>query len=385
MSPTRFVPIFHLSFPRTPIEPAMPEIETRVYPAEKLHEFIVRVFQSHRVPEAAARVAADILVMSDLRGIDSHGIARLRAYHEMLAAGRINPCPNITIVRESPSTATVDGDNGLGLVVAPKAKEIVMDKADAVGSGWAAVCNSNHYGIAGYYVLEALKRDQIGWAMTNTTRMTTPLWGRERMLGTNPIAVAFPGLEEPPVVIDMATTAAAFGKVEMALRKQTEIPSGWAIGSDGLVTTDPVDMVRGGALLPLGSQRELGGHKGYCLAAMVDLLSGPLGGAGWGPFTPAFTLQYADPIRTVGKGLGHFFGALKIEAFIDATEFKRQVDDWIRTFRNTKPAPGTTGPLIPGDPEREAETIRRVEGCPLILPVVEDLRAISSQTGIPWD
>ncbi len=216
-------------------------MERANYPNERLHEFCVRVFCACDVPKDEAATAADILASADLRGIDSHGIARLKAYHEMLTAGRINPRPNVTVVRESPSTATVDGDNGLGLVVAPRANAIAMDKADAVGTGWVAACNSNHYGIAGYYVLEALKRDQIGWSLTNTTRMTAPLWGAERMLGTNPLAIAFPGHEEPPVVIDMATTAAAFGKVEMAMRTGTDIPDGWAIGRDGGPTTKPAE------------------------------------------------------------------------------------------------------------------------------------------------
>jgi len=363
----------------------MAEVETRTYPCEQLQEFSSRVFQSFGVPVHEAALAAEILATSDLRGIDSHGIARLYSYYSLLSDGRINPQANVTIVRESPSTATVDGDNGLGLVVGPKANDIAMDKADAVGSGWVAVRNSNHYGIAGYYVLEALKRDQLGQAMTNTSRITAPLWGAERMLGTNPIAMAFPGKEEHPIVIDMATTAVAFGKIEMAIRKEEPIPDGWAIDQAGAPTTDPHAMVDGGAMLPLGSDRERGGHKGYCLSAMIDLLCGPLSGANWGPFTPAFTVGHNDPDKWVGKGLGHFFGALKIEAFIDPDEFKQSVDAWIRRFRATRPAPETNGPLIPGDPEREAESIRRVEGIPLVMPVVEDLRLIARETGVPFD
>ena len=139
------------------------------------------------------------------------------------------------------------------------------------------------------------------------------------------------------------------------------------------------------AAQPLRNERERGGHKGYCLAAMIDLLCGPLSGANWGPFTPAFALSHKDPDRWVGKGIGHFFGAMKIDAFIDPDEFKRQIDDWIHTFRNARPAPGSDGPLIPGDPEREAEQLRRTQGIPLVMPVVEDLRRISSETGIPFD
>lgn len=357
----------------------------RRYPVEQLHEFCTRVFASFGVPPADAAIAADILTLSDLRGIDSHGVARLTAYYGLLKAGRLNPRPGISVVRETPSTATVDGDNGLGLVVAPWANRLVMDKADRVGTGWAAVRNTNHFGIAGWYVLQALARDQIGWCMTNTSRIAAPLWGRERMLGTNPLAIAFPGKQEPPVVIDMATTAAAYGKVEMAMRQGEPIPAGWAIDQEGHGTIDPARMANGGAMLPLGSTRELGGHKGYCLAAMVDLLSGPLSGANWGPFTPAFALTHPDVMKPVGRGIGHFLGAMQIAAFIDPEEFKGQVDEWIRTMRGTPPAPGTGGPLIPGDPEREAEVVRRTKGIPLILPVVEELRRIAGDTGIPFD
>ena len=356
-----------------------------LFASERLHEFASRVFQHFGVPPAAANQAADILVLSDLRGIDSHGIARLRSYVSMLSIGRINPRPNVTIVRESPSTATVDGDNGLGLVVGPQANAIAMEKADRVGTGWVAVRHTNHYGIAGWYVLEALKRDMIGWAMTNTTKIVAPLWGAEKMLGTNPLAIAFPGLDEPPIVIDMATPAAAFGKVEMAIRTDKPIPDGWAIDRDGNPTTNPHAMIDGGAMLPLGADRDHGGHKGYCLGAMVDLLCGPLSGATWGPFTPPFTLDHAEPPRRVGQGIGHFFGAMRIDAFIDPLEFKRQIDDWIRTFRATRPAPGTNGPLIPGDPERLAEAERRTTGIPLVPAVIDDLRFVAKQTGVAWE
>lgn len=361
----------------------MPEYTN--YSAERLHEFSTRIFQHFGVPKDEALLASDVLNRSDLRGIDSHGVARLHTYYGLLDAGRINPTPKLEILRQTASTATVDGDNGLGLVVGPKANEIAMEKAAAVGTGWVSVSNTNHYGIAGYYVLEALKRDLIGWAMTNTTKIVAPLWGAERMLGTNPIAIAFPGLEEPPIVIDMASCVAAFGKVEIAQRHGQQIPDGWAIDADGLPTNDPAQMIDGGAILPLGSDREGGGHKGYCLALMVDVLCAVLSGANWGPWTPPFALAQAQPTRSVGKGIGHFFGAMQIDGFIEPTEFKRQIDDLIRTLRGTRPAPGTEGPLLPGDPEREAETERSANGIPLVDAVVADLREMSAATGIPLD
>jgi LDH2 family malate/lactate/ureidoglycolate dehydrogenase len=357
--------------------------EPRTFDWERLHEFCVRVFRHRGVPPDEARLAADVLSAADLRGIDSHGVARLRTYDDLLAVGRINPRPRPKIVRETPSTATVDGDNGLGLVVGPWANDLAIERAGLAGTGWVAVCNTNHYGIAGYYVLRAVARDMIGWSMTNTTKGVAPLWGAERMLGTNPIAIGVPAKDEPPFVLDMATCTVAYGKIEIAVREGESIPLGWAIDAEGRPTTDPQAMIEGGALTPLGSDREHGGHKGYGLAAAVDVLSAVLSGANWGPFTVPFALRQADPPRQVGKGIGHFFGAMRIDAFREVAEFKAQMDDFLRTLRATRPAPGTKGPLIPGDPERQAEADRRAHGIPVAAAVLDDLRDISRQTGVP--
>jgi L-2-hydroxycarboxylate dehydrogenase (NAD+) len=355
------------------------------YPIERLREFSKRTFMHCGVPPADAALAADVLAASDLRGVDSHGVARLHAYYDMLTLGRINPRPEIRIIRELPATATVDGDNGLGLVVGPKANEIAMTKAEAVGVAWVSVSNTNHFGMAAYFPLMALRRGLIGWAMTNSTALVAPLWGAERRLGTNPIAIAFPADEEPPVVIDFATSATAYGKIEIAKRKGAPIPSLWALDRQGNPATQPDQMIEGGALLPLGSTREAGGHKGYCLAAMVDILSSVLSGANWGPFAPPFALRQEIPKQSVGKGIGHSFGAMRIDGFIEPAEFRLQMDQWIRTMRATKPAPGTPGVVIPGDPERLAEAERRVTGIPLLPAVVADLRDISSRTGVPFE
>jgi L-2-hydroxycarboxylate dehydrogenase (NAD+) len=363
----------------------MIEPEIRTYASERLHEFTARVFKHFGVPPDDANLAADVLAASDLRGVDTHGVARLHTYVDMFKLGRINPRANLRVVRELAGTATVDGDNGLGLIIGPRANEIAIAKALAVGSGWVSVRNTNHFGMAGYYPLQALKHDLIGWAMTNSTKLVAPLWGAERMLGTNPMAVAFPGLEEPPIVIDMATSATAYGKIEMAMRAGKPIPEGWAIDRDGQPATRPEQMIDGGAMLPLGGTRDHGGHKGFCLAAMVDILSCVLSGANWGPFAPPFALRQEIPERSVGKGIGHFFGALRIDGFIDPIEFKRQIDEWVRVFRATKPRPGTPGVVMPGDPERLAEAERRVTGVPLSPAVVADLRNIAAHTGIPFE
>jgi len=183
---------------------------------------------------------------------------------------------------------------------------------------------------------------------------------------------------------NLVSLSVAYGKIEIALRKNEPVPKGWIVDKEGRETIDPQDMIDGGAQLPLGSDREMGGHKGYGLASMVDILCCVLSGANWGPFAPPFALRQEIPERSVGKGIGHFFGAMEIDGFIDKDEFKKQIDEWIHVFRKTKAAPGTNGPLIPGDPEREAEAIRSKEGIPLLKPVVDDLLDISAKTGIPF-
>jgi L-2-hydroxycarboxylate dehydrogenase (NAD+) len=355
------------------------------YPVNHLLEFSTRVFLHCGVPKDDAEQAAEVLVAADLWGIDTHGVARLRNYYETLARGFANPRPNIRIIRQMPACAALDGDNGLGLVVGPKANQIAMEKAETIGTGWVSVCHSNHFGIAGYYPWKALAHNLIGWAMTNTTPQVAPLWGAERMLGTNPIAIAFPGYEEPPIIIDMATSTTSYGRIENAIRKAETVPSGWIIDGEGRGTVFPGEMVNGGAIIPLGIDREHGGHKGYCLSAMIDLLCGVLSGANWGPFTPPFPFHLKPPERVVGKGIGHFFGALRIDGFIDPDEFKRRVDEWIHVFRATKPAPETGGPLIPGDPERMARDSRSREGAPLLSSVVKELRELATLVGIPFD
>ncbi len=363
----------------------MAKISDTKFDPEYLSDFTTKVFLHFGISREHAHIASNILALSDLRGIDSHGVARMYSYVGLLSEGLINPRPHLKVVREKKSICTLDGDNGLGLVIGHYANEMAMDKANEFGSGWVTVCNTNHYGIASYYSLEALKRDMIGWSMTNTTKLVAPLWGAERMLGTNPISIAFPGLKEPPIVIDLATSAAAFGKIEIAIRHGEEIPKGWIIDKNGLLSTKPEDMINGGALLPLGSTRETGGHKGYALASMVDILTAVLSGANWGPFAPPFALRQEIPERSVGKGIGHFFGAMEIDGFMDVTQFKKRIDDWVAVFRKTKPAKGQDAVLIPGDPEHRQELIRRKEGIPLTEAVIKDLLEISKQTGVAFD
>lgn len=331
-----------------------------------------------------AQLGAKVLLSADLRGIDSHGVARLSGYVRLWEKGRINAQPKIHVSYETPSTAVVDGDGGLGLVVAPYAMQVAIKKAKQVGTGWVSVKNSNHFGIAGCHAMLALEHDMIGIALTNASPLVAPTFSKERLLGTNPIAVAIPAKEEPPFVADMATTTAANGKLEMLQRKGLDTPSGWVQDKDGNPSTSANGVKEGGALLPLGGDKEHGSHKGYALGAIVDILSAVLSGANYGPWVPPF-VAFLDPLpNLVGQGIGHFFGAMRVDAFRPADEFTSHMDQWIRRFRSATPTSGHEKVLIPGDPERELESLRRSQGIPLLPPVVQDLRELGNRFGVPF-
>jgi LDH2 family malate/lactate/ureidoglycolate dehydrogenase len=349
---------------------------------DRLLSFVIAAFRGIGCPENDARTAADALLSADLRGIDSHGVARLIGYVRLKEAGRANPRPEIRIIHETPSTAVVDGDSGLGLVVAPFAMRLAIEKAAAVGTGWVSVQNSNHFGIAGYHALQAVERDMIGIAMTNASALVAPTFSVERMLGTNPICVAVPAGEEPPFVADLATTTAANGKLEILQRKKEAAPTGWIQDKDGNPSTDAHALKSGGALLPLGSDREHGSHKGYALGAIVDIFSAVLSGANYGPWVPPFPAYVPMPTGMPGKGIGHFFGAMRIDAFRPAEDFKFHMDKWIRRFRTATPVAGEDSVLVPGDPEREMEIVRRSTGIPLHEDVVRDLTGLAEKLGV---
>lgn len=348
----------------------------------QLFEFTKSVLIKIGCSEKDANLAADVLLSADLRGVDSHGVARLSGYLRLWEKGRINSQPNIRVVHETPSTAVVDGDSGLGLVVAPYAMRVAIEKAKNVGTGWVAVKNSNHYGIAGYHSMMALEHDMIGISLTNASPLVSPTFSKERLLGTNPISVAIPADKQPAFVADMATTTAANGKLEILQRKNLDAPFGWVQDKEGHPTTDSNGVKKGGALLPLGGDRDHGSHKGYALGAIVDILSAVLSGANYGPWVPPFVAFLEPDPNPVGEGIGHFFGAMRVDAFRPAEEFKQHMDTWIERFRKAAPVEGHEKVLIPGDPERDLEAKRRIEGIPLLAPVIEDLIQLGEKLGI---
>jgi L-2-hydroxycarboxylate dehydrogenase (NAD+) len=349
---------------------------------QQLFNFCKQVFLEIESSNLNAHKAAEVLLSADVRGVDSHGIARLSGYIRLWEAGRINAHPNTRVVHETPSTAVLDGDKGLGLVVAPIAMQIAIDKARNVGTGWVSVKNSNHFGIAGYHSMMALEHDMIGIAMTNASALVAPTFSVEKLLGTNPISVSIPAGEEEPFVADFATTTAANGKLEILQRKKMEAPHGWVQTKTGEPSTNADELKNGGALLPLGGDKEHGSHKGYMLGAIVDIFSAVLSGANYGPWVPPFPAYIAMPENQPGEGIGHFFGAMRIDAFRPAEEFKLHMDKWIRRFRSAKPIKTEVPIVIPGEPERAIEAERMQNGIPLLHTVVEDLQQLSRKFNI---
>ncbi|SKB86339.1 Ldh family oxidoreductase [Daejeonella lutea] len=349
---------------------------------DTLRNFTISTFLKMGCSSEHAKLAADVLIKSDLRGIDSHGVARLSGYVRLWEKKRINPKPNIRIVHETPTTATVDGDAGLGLVVAPFAMKVAIEKAEKFGSGWVSVKNSNHFGIAGYHTMLALEKDMIGFAMTNASPLVAPTFANERMLGTNPMCYAFPAGKFPPVIIDMATSSAANGKLEIAQRSGKPVPDGWIQDKNGNPSTDPHELKKGGSLLPLGSDRDHGSHKGFGLSATVDILSAVLSGANYGPWVPPFVAFLEPSDNPVGEGIGHFLGAMRVDGFRPVDEFKSHLDNWIERFKSATPISPDQGVVIPGEPELLAEKERKISGIPIIDAVYDDLNEMAAKLGV---
>ncbi len=349
---------------------------------ETLRDFTRTFFTRIGCSESDASVIADIFIAAELRGIGSHGLIRISDHHNLWKAGRLNTAPKITVTRETLSTAVVDGDNAPGMLPAVFSMETAIGKAREAGTGWVACRNSNHFGIAGYYAMMALSHDMIGVCLTNANPLVAPTFSVSRLLGTNPIAVAVPGGKEPPFVADFATTPIARGKLEVAVKKREKTLYGYVQDREGRPTDDPDILRKGGTMLPLGGDREHGSHKGYCLSATVDILSALLSGAGFGPFVPPSVAYLPLPEEGNGKGTGHFFGAMRIDAFREAGEFRDAMDKWIMSFRNAESAEGKPAVLIPGDIEREYEEQARRRGIALIPAVTEELNRIAADLGM---
>jgi len=334
--------------------------------------------------EKDSAIIAEVFLAAELRDHASHGMIRIKDYYELWKAGRINVSPNVRTVHESPSTAVVDGDNAVGMVCAKRSMEIAIEKARAAGTGWVATRNSNHFGIAGYYAMMALQSDMIGICLTNANPLVAPTFSISRMMGTNPIAVAIPAMKQPPYVADFATTPIARGKLAVAEKKGEKVAFGFVQDKSGQPSDDPTILKSGGSMLTLGGDRVHGSHKGYCLSSIVDIFSAVFSGANFGPFVPPSVAYLPVLEKKVGEGTGHFFGAMRIDAFQPANKFKSKMDEWIETFRSAKPAPDQDRVLIPGDPEREAEVRNIRDGIKLVPAIKDDLVKVARELDITF-
>jgi len=342
---------------------------------EKLTRFVQAAFEKLGVAGRDAQIAAEALVAADLRGVDTHGVIRFSPYAwyvKWLSEGSMTAKPNIRVISETPPTALLDGDRGMGMVIGHRAMELAIDKAKSCGIGMVGVRNSRHYGMSAQYAMQALAHDMIVIAMTNAGRQVVPTFGREARFGTNPMCFAVPADKELPFVLDMATTTAAAGKLELAARLEKSIPTGWALDEKAQATQDPRIAQRARRLLPLGGSRDNGSHKGYGLAVLVEILCGVL--------TGTVTALNADQ-----DPRGHFFGAIRVDAFRPVAEFKKDMDRLIRELKSTPPIEGQRRVYVAGEIEFETAEERAERGIPLLPSVLKGLREVSEQLGLPYN
>lgn len=356
---------------------------TQCIHSEAFREFATIVLQRVGFPQIQATDAADVLLWASLRGIDTHGVRNLKRYYvDYTVEGKIKTQAEFRVESETLLAARADGDAGLGLAAACWGMRLALEKAGRSGMGFVAMRNSHHLGAAGYYAHMALAHDMIGLSMTGYLFAqgaefgVLPLFGTTPILGTNPLAIAFPCSEEPPFVFDMATSVSPYNRIELFREMGKAIPLGWGLDAQGRPTTDPAALKH---LLPLGGSREQGGHKGFGLAMMVQILAGVLSGA-W--------CENPDPERVLGnnmggqtgyaqEGAGHFFGALRLDQFGSVAEFKRGMDEMIRTIHASPVEPDQERIYMAGEMEHETELARRQTGIPLFDYTVAEFRSLS--------
>jgi len=350
--------------------------------AMALRRFVADVFAAVGMAGDDAAIAADVLVTADLRGHESHGVARMERYYvRPMQSGQIQARAALVTVRETAATLVLDAQNGMGHPAARHAMDFCIAKAREAGTCVAVIRHSNHYGIAGYYPLLAAAHDMIGVCSTTAGTLVVPTGGRDALLGTNPIAFAAPANRHRPFMLDMATSVVPVGKIEVKARRSEPLPLGWAVDEGGQPTVDAqgvLDHVHGhlagGGLVPLGGLEA--GHKGYGLAAMVDILCGLLAGA-------QASVRLSEHMqRGEGADVGHLVAAMDIAAFASVEEFKQAMDAYIDVLHAAPPAPGTDRVLVAGDPEFETEQRREREGIPLHHTVGESLQALGRELGV---
>lgn len=362
----------------------MSTIAIQSVPVDVLEHFMDDVFVKLGVPEEDAATCARILITSDLRGIESHGIQRMKMYYDHIQNGVQSPVTQMEVVRESPTTAVVDGHDGMGQVIAHRSMQMAIEKARQYGMGAVAVRNSTHFGIAGYYPLMATQAGMIGMAFTNARPSIAPTFGVRPMLGTNPIAFGCPTDEEFPFLYDAATSITQRGKLEVLDRLNKPTPQGWVIDQAGNFMVDTRACLDGfgketAALLPLGGIGEtLGGHKGYGLATMVEIFSSALQ---TGSFLYGL-IGLDEQNKPQPNRLGHFFMAMNIESFTDLADFKRTTGDILRELRAATKQPGYQRIYTAGEKEYENEQRVRHAGIQLVPSLLKDIHAMIDGLGL---
>ena len=334
--------------------------------AERLESFITGVLVALGLPETDARTCGARMTESDLRGVDTHGVFRLPHYDQRIRGGAVNRRPHVRPVRENAVTALVDGDNGMGHVIMTRATEIAMQKASESGLAWVGVFNTNHAGAAAVYSTMPLEKDMIAIYMTVANANHMPPWGGlELILGTNPVSVAIPAGEEPPIVLDIATTVSSYGKIKLAAQKGESIPVGWMVDRKGQPLTDPRKSHEG-FLVPIG------GYKGYGLNVVIGMLAGVLNGATFGRNVIDFSKDMTSPQRG-----GHMIMAMRVDNFQPVDGFKKEMDRVIREIRDSRRMEGVDRIWLPGEMEFYRMRERRAHGIPIAPAVVKELRRVA--------
>jgi len=344
------------------------------YQPEALRTFAEAAFRAVGVPAPDAEITVDNLIEANLRGVDTHGVTRvLVPYLRRIQKGMMLPTTEISVVRERPSTALLDGHNGIGQVIATHAMQLAIRKAAVTGSAWVSVNHSNHFGAAAYYAQMAVQHDMVAMVATNGPAAVAPWGGRQPILSTNPLAFAVPAGNEPPVILDMATTVVSRGRINLFAKQNLEIPWGWALDEEGRPTTNPHAALRG-TLLPMA------GYKGYGLSLIVDLLSGVLSGANYGMHFPGHLAEYDRPPHNVGS----LFAVVSVDSFMDVDQFKERVDIALREIKDSPCAPEIDRIYAPGEIEYETRQRRLQEGIPLPAEVISDFRSLALELGIAF-
>ncbi|MBE0555767.1 MAG: Ldh family oxidoreductase [Proteobacteria bacterium] len=339
---------------------------------DQLETFCTRVLEKLGVPREEAEITAVTLVWANLRGVDTHGVLRLPLYAARLKSGAMAPSLNLTTEKETIATALLNGHDGIGQVISCRAMEMAIRKAREAGVSYVAVRNSNHFGAAAYYAMMALDHDMIGLTFTNASPRLAPTGGVERLFGNNPWSIAVPAGRRPPVVLDMANSVVAAGKIRVLKKEGKPIPEGWALNQYGEPTTDPDDALKGILLA-------IGGYKGYGITLMVDLLTGVLTDSNYGPRVKGLD-QDADR-----AGTAHSFMAVSLAAFTDVAAFNARMEAYVDEIKTSQKARGSAVIYVPGEPEHLRVQERSEKGIPLQEKVAEELRAIGKDLGVPLE